>query len=463
MLIPAFLYLAPQSGAASSPQRRLGFGFIGIGSLRGAGFSASSFFKGYFLTPPYPSTVQLLENNGIGEIMDQNNVNFILSLMQYASAYPNIKIGLEVAFNVSDSTQWSVFVSTINILKSSPYSSSIGFVGFAVEQLNIIDGGAVGVLVDNAFSQANEIITGNGWQFISYYPQGWQGTIGGSNNWLFTDHTNYPTGDTQANLNDGLGSTNIVGQTIGSDGLQPFPSVGCSSVYGYDMPAWSTQTFAEGFLGSGYNSPAPCHNIVTSSGFPPTIDQAISAAASLPASNRQWVLILGGNSADGYGALSSCGCIYTYSVGASGVSSHFLWDNVVFRGTVNSWVQANPGIFLLGNLTRTSSTTTSSSSASQTSDSATTVSFVSSTSATTSTRTTSYPTTSTTTISTGKTESGSTQTSTTPSQSGPDGTVFTIASIALIVDLGVLAVLARPSLLARRGSRSRSNNLAGNG
>ncbi|MDA4126130.1 MAG: hypothetical protein OK452_02855 [Thaumarchaeota archaeon] len=409
----------------STPQR-FGFGFIGIGSLRIAGYSASSFFNGMFLTPPYPSTVQLLMNNGIQEITDQNNINFLLSLMQQANAYPNVKVGLEVAFDITNPSQWTGFTNTMTTLHSSPYSSSIGFVGFAVEQLNIVDNGATGSTVDNAFAQAKGVITANGWQFVSYYPQGWQGTNSGSNNYQFTAHTNYPTGDTQANLNDGSGSSNIVGQTIGSDGLQPYPSIGCSTVYGYNEPAWSTLSFAEGYLGTGYNNIGPCHNPVTNAGYPPTVNQAVAAAASVSAFNRQWVYLLGGNTANGYGALSSCGCSYTYQSGASGVSSHFMWDYLPFRATVSGWIAANPGVFLTSTgaqppTTSTSSTTTSTSPTTTTSTSTSSSSSTSATSTTSSSSTSASSTT---------TSSSSTSTTSSPTSSTTSTTTSTQSSTA---------------------------------
>ena len=218
------------------------------------------------------------------------------------------------------------------------------------------------------------LVTKNGFQFVSYYPQGWSGTPSNINNFLWTTHTNYPMGDLQNTLLAGAGQSNIVGQTISYDGLQPFPSRGCTSVFTGSLPAWSTTSFANGYLGSGYNAAVPCLNPLSSGGYPSTIDQALSAAASLSAANRQWTFIIAGESATGYGALSNCKCSYAYVTGVSGVSSHYLWDNPAFRAEVARWIAGNPGAFLTSTSSGATTTALSSSKASTTSSASSIVS-----------------------------------------------------------------------------------------
>jgi hypothetical protein len=419
LLGSAFLLVVPRSQAAGSQDRRFGFGFVNIGALGVSGYNASTFFKAMFLTPPYPSTIQFLMNNGIFEVNDPNNQAFLLANMQMAQRYPAIHLGLTLAFNISASSEWNSLQSFLNTLSSSPYRSSLSFIGFSQEQMPIISGGPSAAQTDAAYARMNGMVTSAGFQFVSYYPQGWGGTSGNDMNYLWMVHSNDPMGDDQATLSQGAGQVNIVGQTVGLDGIQPFPSPGCSSwIYGVAEPAWSLQPFAEGFIPAlpPVLNMAPCHNPQTSAGFPATIDQVLSLEGSQPVANRQYLMMIAGNSGDTFGAGISSANLTSFA-GVSGISTHFLWDNPQFRAEVDNWMKSHPGAFLAGNGTPTTTTTTTP----ITTITNSTISMPSVTS--TSTTTTTSPTNSTSQTSSTTRTTSSSLTSTTTQRTSQTGTI----------------------------------------
>ncbi|MDA4126115.1 MAG: hypothetical protein OK452_02780 [Thaumarchaeota archaeon] len=335
---------------AGGGQRRFGFAFMNPGGLMQSGYSASTFFNAMFLTPPYPSTAEINTNNGIGEITSQATIDFILSLMQQASAYPNIKLVWHFSFNLCSPTEMSQFLSALAKLGTSPYKSAIGAAGVYDETANVIAGNegvnCSGAAEDAAFGQLSSAITSNGWQFVSTY-YAFQGT--NSNNWNFIYQTNFPGGDSQGALNGGVGNPSIVGLFAGDEDDAPFPSPGCSNTFTggasatFGLPYWTTQSFAEGYTGS-FPSAAPCRNVNTNAGFPPTIGLVLSTAATQPAANSQYVVLDSGHMATQF--YPSSGWQYQYFTGVSGVSTHWLWDNPAFRAAMTNEIAALPGAFI---------------------------------------------------------------------------------------------------------------------
>jgi hypothetical protein len=352
LLVAAFCLSGPvvqsnatANNATTSNLKRFGFGFVNIGALSVAGYSATTFFNAMFLTAPYPSTVEFLMNNGISEITDPNNVNFLLTNMQMASQYPNIQLGLHVAFDVRNRAQWSQFQTVLNTLAASPYKSSLGFIGFAWEQVNILTATHNSTYPTYASALMQSKLSAAGFQFISYY-------CGSSYApYLCLQHTNYPEGDDQNALTKGSGKSNMVGATIGVDGIQPFPSPGCTSVFGSGstgMPGWSTHAYPEGYLGTGYNNIGACNNIVTHAGFPPTVDQVLTAEASMPLANSKYTFLIAGNAGTCFLG-GTCGATTAYFTGVSGHSTVKLWDSPIFRSEMSNWLAANPGTYITSN------------------------------------------------------------------------------------------------------------------
>lgn len=401
-LVASVFVIAP---AKAIMPRDVGFGFVSIGGLRVQGYTASTFFSAMFLTQPYPSTVELMMNNGINEITDTSNRAYLLSLMQMASSYPDVQLGLHVAFDVSNLTQWGLFQTFLNTVAASPYKSSLGFMGFAWEQVSILTTVHNGTYPTYASAQMQARLNTAGISFISYYC----GTSFAP--YLCLNHTNYPEGDNQADLTAGSGHANMVGATIGVDGIQPFPSPGCTSVFGgAGMPAWSIQAYAQGFFGTGYNNIAACDNIITHAGYLATIDQVLAAEATLPSANSEYTFVIAGNMGScflGGTCAGGSGNLVSFT-GVSGRTTHFLWDNPTFRQEMTNWLAANPGSYTLNSLGATTTTSTVTSTVTTTITSSST------------TATTTYPTTYTTTL-----EITSTSTTTLPS---PSSSSFTTAT-----------------------------------
>ena len=367
MFVNGFAADTTVTSASSGAQRRFGFGFVG-GSEIGY-YGVSTFFHAMFMTSPYPSTKQLTLNNGIVDVTGYTPE--ILQLIQLAAPYPNIKIGIDVAFDVSNPTQWAQFTNSLNSWASSPYSSAIGYVGFAIEQLNIVTTSQNSTWQQHAFPMMAARISSTPIQFVSYYPQGLKGgssSSGWPTAYQFMVHTNYPEGDNANVLNSGVGQANIVGITHGSDGHQIFPAIGCNF---QGVPNWSTRSFANGFYPSSFPSGvlsslySPCDNIIPgTTGFPPTIDQALGQDNSNPLANRQWDNFIAG----GMGTQNGDGYPPATFIGVSGVSTSFLWDHPTYRQEMTQWLANTPNSFLtstgsaITTTSSTSSTTTTSTS-----------------------------------------------------------------------------------------------------
>ncbi len=355
-----FLTLTPPSAlsATSQPQKRFGFGFVGVGGLIVNGYTADLFFNAMFLTPPYPSTVQLTFGDGS---FSTDKLNFVLQVMSRASAYPNIKLGLTLAWDATSSTAWTSMQNFVTSLASNQNRGTIGFVGVMFEQFNVLTyvdhGGSPDSTSQMTYlNQAQSFVQSQGFQFISYYPTGFKGTTQQLSNYLWLTHTNYPTSDPQVTLD--ATASYIVGITHGTDGYQIFPSVGCDS---QAHPHWSMMAFAEGFVGTGYSNVGECHNQVTNNGYPPTIDQVLTRDAANPVVSRQWNFFIAGNSGTDYACSPSCDSFF---VGVSRIITQRLWDNPVFRNEMANWIASNPGAFLqsIGSVTSTKGQVTSSTS-----------------------------------------------------------------------------------------------------
>jgi hypothetical protein len=355
MLVAASFLNSPivQNGVAANSSRRFGFGYVDPGCLLISGcdassaYSASTFFNAYFLTPPYPSSVMFIMPNN-DEFAASSVLSWLKSVMQSASAYPNIKLGMEIAFDPTNAAGWTDFRMFLSAMSTSRYSSTVGFIGIDQEHVRPSSTMTPTDWV-NFFNWVQGNLTVQGIPDVNLYPQGLQITHSLIPTIQWLGETNYPQGDNQAALSAGVGQSWNVGEAIGLDSYQPFPSPGCTSIYGGSFPGWSIRAFSQGYLGSDYNNPVSCDNIVTNAGYPNTIQQALSVSASNPVANRQWVFINAGNAGScflGPHGGSRCGLPFT---GVSGHSTITLWDNPVFRRDMTNWLAANQGTYVTSN------------------------------------------------------------------------------------------------------------------
>ena len=331
--------------------RRFGFTFVGIGGLIVERYSADQFFDGMFLTPPYPATVQL----GIfkdSEFVSNNPVRqFAVRVVQRAGAYPNIKLGFALSFDVRSEASWLDVASFLSALKSAEGTAQpIGFVGFSFEQVSnrwsslypLIPFTVADQTV--ALNRMETLVESFGWQFISYYPTAFDGTATERQQWKWLAHSAFPNSGSGGSI-DTIGPE-FVGQDAGSDGGYFFPSPACNFT---GMPTWSLRHFPDGFTDPNYPPPAyaPCSVpslSVFPNGFPPTIRYIFDRAALKSVVYRQWVLFIAGNMRVAHGVDQP----RLYFTGVSGLSTTFLWDHPGFRNEMNNWILENPGTFLQG-------------------------------------------------------------------------------------------------------------------
>lgn len=369
LILGAGLFASPSSAQQTTQiERRFGFGFIGIGGLIVQGYTPLAFFKAMFLTPPFPSTVELTvqDNSGTGAVFEQNGaqVQWLLSEMNLTSALPNVKIVVHVAFNISSSSAWSNFESGfMATLRASPYWDSIGAVGFDIEQTNVLtenipgcSGGSCFAGVWEAALQRMETdVVADGWQFNSYYPQGIS-AVPDTSQYLFWQ-SSQPWAPQLSSY-----SNNTVGINIGGAGLDPFPSPECDYA---GNPHWSLQPFPQGYFPDpSFPNSGPCSNA-----WPATLPDVLQTENQIPVEYRQWVVIYAGN--NGTGFCSASGCDYSKEfLGGSGVMTTANWDNTEFRLAIYDWLQTHPNTYLLDGV-QGSTTTSVASSTVQTSSSPT--------------------------------------------------------------------------------------------
>lgn len=325
--------------------RRFGFSFVSVGGSLSQGYTADTLFDGMFLTPPYPSTLHLGSWDGTGIFQltpGTNPLNFALRVFDRASAYPNIKIGLALAWNVRLESEWLKFETFLNTLDTPARRNSVGFIGFSYEQLGHIIAGYGSVVGERVLhlDRMKTLIESHGWQLISYYPGAFSGTGRANYGWLY--HTNYPQADNQATLNQGI-APEIFGITVGTDGGILFPSPACAS---NGFPRWSIQAFPNGFTDPNYPPPiyVACFNSLDANGWPPTIRQFLDRARANPLQNRQWNFIIAGNSRTNHGDTQPT----LNFIGVSGRSTNQLWDHPTFRQEIQTWINENPGWLLQG-------------------------------------------------------------------------------------------------------------------
>jgi hypothetical protein len=371
LLIASLTFLASPGSAQQSPapERRLGFGFIGVGGLIDAGYTPQQFFKGMFLTPPYPSTVELTveDNSGTGAVFQQNSTvtRWLLAEMQLVSTLPDIKMVVHVAFDLSSTSAWANLEGgMLASLKESQYSSTIGAFGFDIEQTNVLtnnqpgcSGGSCTISIwQTSLLTLSLAVIADGWQFNSYYPQGISAV---------PDISKYDYWQSSQPWAPQLSvySPNTVGINIGGNGLDPFPSPECDYA---GNPHWTITPFPQGYFPDpSFPNSGPC-----SAAWPATLDQVLQIENSISATYRQWVVIYAGN--NGTGFCSPTGCDYASDfVGASGISTSANWDNPAFRDAIYEWIQSNPNTYFLdgaqSEYTSTTSLSTGSSSKSVTS------------------------------------------------------------------------------------------------
>jgi hypothetical protein len=297
-----------------------------------------------FLTPPYPSSLEVMI---FAPLQDQTNgynpsssgsytaaaIAYWGQIAQMADAYPNIRLVFDVAFNPSSSTyglsDYRIIVNGLSVY-SSVYG--LGVDGeYTPETLSLM-------------TTAMSYVAGVGKQFVNYYAASGDIPSGGYS----ISHTNFPSStDPEGTLNDA--NSQAIGLSSGYYGDFPFPGTATCPI--------SSSTY-----GVNWNQCVISTELAAASSFSPT-------------SERQFLELCVGFSSSGS------------FTGVSGETTNQLWDNPTLR----NWIWTNPnyqGHFILSTSSVSTKVTTSDPTTTSTSTSHTTTTTIA-TSTTTKTTTTS--------------------------------------------------------------------------
>jgi hypothetical protein len=270
----------------------------------GATHPAQLFFNSMFLTPPYPSSLEVMifailqsqtNNGGCSSTSSyiSGSEAFWGDLARLANSYPNIQLVYEIAFN-STSTVYGV--SCFQTLASyfGQYSSVYG-IGIEGEYTN------QSALTSSMMQSAMNAVTSNAKKFINYYVSSPLIPPGGYD----ITHTNFPGGD--------AGGYDQVSTLTAVDS----DTIGIDSGYYYPFP----------FPGPVSCPIGPDAMNSTTAGWNQCVEQTELATALVePPGARQFVEL--------DVAFSSSGSF----VGVSGLTTTQLWDNPTLR----NWIWTDP-------------------------------------------------------------------------------------------------------------------------
>ncbi len=357
--IGALYVYSPSSLSVLTGSHRLGFWlqeadiikytWQGGYQQQGATHPAQLFFNSMFLTPPYPSSAEIMifailqaKNNNQGCATTSgyigNSIGFWGDLASLANSY-NIQLNYEIAFDVSGGTYGlSCFNSMVQAFGG--YSSIYGLG---------VEGEYTFGVTDAQMQTAQGYVTATGKQFVNYYIHGptqqWGSTIA---------HTNFPGGD--AGGYDQVGTLGIGGPGI----------IGLSSGYyaSFQFPGSVTCPVGATAMSSATGGWNQC-----------VVSTELSTAIAQPASSRQFLEFAVGFSSSGNFA------------GVSGQSTNQLWDNPTLR----NWIATDPnyaGFITSGGGSNPPPSTTTASTSTTTITSATTITSTSGSSTITTTSST---------------------------------------------------------------------------
>jgi hypothetical protein len=273
-------------------------------------YSASAFFNAMFLTPPYPSSMEMMlfaplqaqkSNQGCNPFSGDvgASLNYWGSVSQMADAYPNIRLVFEIAFNTTSST-YGLSCFNVMVQNLAQYQSVYGL-GVEGEYANPGNG-----LTNATMRTAFSYVASTGKQFVNYF---FKGGIAIPPGGYQIYHTNFPMqGDQVGTLtNSNSRSAQIIGISSGYYDDFLFPSPFTCPIGPNDVANGSLTSEPQ-----GYNR---C-----------VVSTELSAALSVPVSARQFLEFAPGFSSNG-----------TF-IGVSGLSTNQLWDNSNLR----SWIWADP-------------------------------------------------------------------------------------------------------------------------
>jgi hypothetical protein len=323
-------------------------------------YSATTFFNTMFLTPPYPSSLEVMifaiqqdQTNGNGCSTTtpyvKQSIGYWSQVAQLADSYPSIRLIFEIAFDPSSGGSGTYGLGCYNsIVQALGQYPSVYGIGVEGEYTTVGQG-----MTEAEMVTAMNDVTAVGKLFVNYYPPV-PIPAGGYD----IAHTNFPGGDS--------GGFDQVGTLHDSDSQ----TIGLDSGYyaNYQFPGTVTCPIGANAMSASTAGWNPC---VVSTEFG-------TAVSFSPASARQFLEVDVGFSSSGN------------FIGVSGKSTTQLWDNPTLR----NWLWTDPNYqsnFVLSTSVTVTTTTTTPTSTTTTSTSTTSTTP---TTSTTTTSTSSVPTTS---------------------------------------------------------------------
>jgi hypothetical protein len=266
-------------------------------------YSPSAFFDAMFMTPPYPSSMEVMI---FGVLQDQTNsrtpgaagsytassISYWGQVAQLAESYPKIRLVFEIAFNASSTTYGlPAFETIVNAL--GQYSSVYGLG---------VEGEYTSPETLSLMTTAMSYVSAVGKQFINYYPA--RNVLPPGATYII--HTNFPGGDVGGY--DQVGTLRLTNTTV----------VGIDSGYyaNFQFPSTVACPIGKSAINA---STAGWNQCVVSTELSTTVSFS-------PASARQFLEVDVGFWSNGS------------FVGVSGQTTNQLWDNPTLR----NWLWTDP-------------------------------------------------------------------------------------------------------------------------
>lgn len=230
MIFP-YVLLNTQSQVVITPTSNLEGKRFGMW-LTPSSLNAEDFFYAYFMTPPYPSFLELILDSAFSISINTAKVK---AIADKASNF-NIEISIMVAFDMAKESEWSTFTSFLDTLQGVTSIYSIGIDGeHTTYGGSFSNGFGIGDLwttkqisqptLTPIFTRAESEVVQRGFEFINYYIR--FGTSSFQQALVEIGHTNFPCGNLQGGDQeftlDWFTEPKFVGLSSGLAEQHPFP------------------------------------------------------------------------------------------------------------------------------------------------------------------------------------------------------------------------------------------------
>lgn len=357
LVISAVVNVSSPTGRAISPPvaQKFGFGDSGLtpNNWLARGYTCQTFYKGIFMTPPYPSVyvwqlgdIKQWSQTGGPTQKFLDCVGGMLNSNQYMILLFGLNTGIGCCTYDRQALTW--FKTYAQHLSTESTRSGLSFTG---RFLLGLDGEHSQGMSQSDFNAMVSYLQGLGFKNANRY-------LGGNHNpYLKPVNTlqtsNWPFANDYRTVATPTGG-GYIGSFVGVIDGAPYPFIGCGPAYGASLqyagvPGWTDSPVSQGFRGTTGNS-QPCAQNWPYQGAPiGTIQDVLAVNAGNP--DAQFVVFVNNWACPSWPPQIKGGtvCFSPTFRGASGLQTIFQVDNPQFRNTIWQWVQAHPGVYLLGN------------------------------------------------------------------------------------------------------------------